>query len=276
VAGDVLARITPLLMPDHHHRLPLEACEAAHDGLVVAVDAVAVELHEVLEEQADEVEGVRPLRVAGDLRSLPGGEARVDLLLEAAETLLELADLVARRLRVRRGAQLAQALFDLDERTFELKLVRHTRGVYCRARADSRPWPPAPGRPPPRGPWRAPPPPDRRAAHGGRAGWSRDATRRCVARRRASRRASRCRAARAPGTCGRRPSPRPLRCSCRRRPPRRSPWPVRPRSSRRPAAYPPPPAPRVPCRCRRRARARARAHDGGGRRRTRGRARGTP
>src|SRR5262245_29954610 len=238
VAGDVLASVAALLMPDHHHRLPLEAREAAHDGLVVAVDAVAVELHEVLEEQADEVEGVRPLRVAGDLRPLPGGETSVDLLLEPAETLLELADLVARRLRVRRGAQLAQALFDLDERAFEVKLVRHTRRVYCPARADSRPWPPAPGRPPPRGPWRAPPPPDRRAARGGRVGWSRDATRRCVARRRASRRPSRYPAARAPGRCGRPPwrRPRPIRCARPRSPPRRSPWPVRPRSSRRPAA----------------------------------------
>src|SRR5262249_51766489 len=165
VAGDVLAGVAALLVPDHHHRLPLEAREPAHDGLVVAVDAVAVELHEVLEEQADEVEGVRPLRVAGDLRPLPGGEAPVDPLLEPAETLLELADLLARRLRVRRSAQLAQALFDLDERAFEVKLVRHTRGVYCPARADSRPWPPAPERAPPTGPCRAPPPPDRRAAH---------------------------------------------------------------------------------------------------------------
>src|SRR5262249_52260123 len=139
VARDVMAGVAALLMPDHPHRRSLEAREAAHDGLVVAVDAVAVELHEVLEEQADEIEGVRPLRVAGDLRSLPRGEAPVDLLLEAAETLLELADLVARRLWVRRGAKLAQALFDLDERTFELKLVQHTRGVYCPARADSRP-----------------------------------------------------------------------------------------------------------------------------------------
>src|SRR5262249_62136936 len=114
-------------------RLPRGAWAAARGGLGVAVGAVAVELHEVLEEQADEVEGVRPLRVAGDLRSLPGGEAPVDLLLEAAETLLELADLVARRLRVRRGAKLAQALFDLDERTFELKPVHHTPRVYSPA-----------------------------------------------------------------------------------------------------------------------------------------------
>src|SRR5262249_57420243 len=120
-----------LLMPDDHPGLRLEAREAAHDGLVVAVDAVAVELHEVIEEQADEVEGVRPLRVAGDLCSLPGGEAPVDLLLEAAETLLELADLVARRRRGRRGTQLAQALFDLHEPTLQLKLVPHPLRGIC-------------------------------------------------------------------------------------------------------------------------------------------------
>src|SRR5215468_661962 len=235
VAGDVLARVASLLMPDHHHGLTLEARETAHDGLVVAVEAIAVELHEVLEEQANEVQRVRALRVTGDLRPLPGRETAVDLVLEPAETLLELADLVARRLRVRRGAELSQALFDLDERAFELKLVRHTRRVYCRARAGSRPWPPAPARRPPTSPSPAPPPPGRRGGRARRGGWDRGATRRCVARRRASRRASRRPASRAPGRCGRwsSPPPSPIRCGRRRCSCRRSRWPARPRSSRR-------------------------------------------
>src|SRR5499433_168795 len=189
VAGDVLARVASLLMPDHHHGLALEARETAHDGLVVAVEAVAVELHEVLEEQANEVQRVGALRVAGDLRPLLGGETAVDLVLEPAEALFELADLVERR--VRRGAQLSQALFDLDERAFELKLVRHIQRVYCQARAGSRSWPPAPAPRPPTFPSPAPPPPGRRGARARRGGWDRGATRRCVARRRASRRARR-------------------------------------------------------------------------------------
>ena len=78
VARDVLAGVAPLLVADHHHRLAVEAGEAAHDRLVVAEDAVAVQLDAVLEQQADEVERVRALRVPGDLGALPGGQARVD------------------------------------------------------------------------------------------------------------------------------------------------------------------------------------------------------
>src|SRR5262249_57001940 len=105
--GDVLARVASLLMPDHHHGLSLEARETAHDGLVVAVEAVAVELHEVLEEQANEVQRVGALRGAGDLRPLPGGETAVDLVLEPAGALFQLSDLVARRARP--GTQPRQA-----------------------------------------------------------------------------------------------------------------------------------------------------------------------
>ena len=72
VARDVLAGVAPLLVADDDHGRAVEAREAADDGLVVAVDPIAVQLHPVLEEQADEVEGVRALRVPGDLGALPG------------------------------------------------------------------------------------------------------------------------------------------------------------------------------------------------------------
>ena len=62
----------PFWWPISDHRLAVEAREAADDGLVVAVDAVAVQLDPVLEEQSHEVEGVRALRVARDLGALPG------------------------------------------------------------------------------------------------------------------------------------------------------------------------------------------------------------
>src|SRR4029450_9167867 len=51
VARDVLAGVAALLVPEHHHRLALEDREAAHDGEIVAEDAVAVELDEMVEEK---------------------------------------------------------------------------------------------------------------------------------------------------------------------------------------------------------------------------------
>ncbi len=73
----------------------VEAREAADHGLVVAVDPIAVELHPVLDEQSDEIEGARALRVPRDLGALPGRQAPVDLLLEPCEAVLEASDLVA-------------------------------------------------------------------------------------------------------------------------------------------------------------------------------------
>ena len=113
-------------MPEHHHRLPLEEGEAAHDGEVVAEDAVTVKLDEVVEEQLVKVQRVGPLRVAGDLRPLPGAQAPVDALLEAAQPLLQLGGLVSGGRLVLGCAQLRDARFQFKDRLLELKLVRHT------------------------------------------------------------------------------------------------------------------------------------------------------
>src|SRR5207244_9646107 len=69
VARDLLARVTPLLVADDDEAEPLEAREAADDGRVVAVEPVAVELDEVLEEELDEVARVGAPGVPGELRS---------------------------------------------------------------------------------------------------------------------------------------------------------------------------------------------------------------
>src|ERR1700730_7822417 len=78
VPRDVLAGVAALLVAEGDHGLPLEAAEPAHDGLVVAEDAIAVELDEVVEEEAEEVEGVRTLRVTGELRALPRGHVAIE------------------------------------------------------------------------------------------------------------------------------------------------------------------------------------------------------
>src|SRR5688572_32968032 len=94
VARDLLTRVASLLMADDHHRLALEARQAADDGRIVAVDTVAVQLEEVVEQELAPVARVGSLRVARQLRALPGGEAGVRPLPQACEALLQPRDLV--------------------------------------------------------------------------------------------------------------------------------------------------------------------------------------
>src|SRR4029450_8741266 len=98
VTGDLLARVPPLLMADHDDAPPLESGEAADDRGVVAVHAVAVELDEVVEQELEESARVRPPGVARELCALPGRQARVGLLPQPREPILELGDLLARLL----------------------------------------------------------------------------------------------------------------------------------------------------------------------------------
>jgi hypothetical protein len=86
-----------------------------------------VQLDPVLQQQVDQVEGVRALGVPGDLGALPGGQARVDALLLAGEPFLELRDLVARLERLFRGAQLRDPILELEE-PLRAALPLSTRG----------------------------------------------------------------------------------------------------------------------------------------------------
>ena len=81
-------------MADDADALAAEAAEAADDGLVVAELAVAGERHELGDQPGDVVEAMRPLRMAGDLRLLPGRQLGVELLQRRAAFAFEPADLV--------------------------------------------------------------------------------------------------------------------------------------------------------------------------------------
>src|SRR5216684_1187369 len=93
---------------------------------VASVEPVAVELDEVLEEELDEVARVRAPGVAGELRPLPGRQARVGLLALSQEPLLELRDLVADPRRVLFGLERRDPVLQLEQRCLEVKRVRHT------------------------------------------------------------------------------------------------------------------------------------------------------
>ncbi len=67
------------MLPDQHHAAALDSSGAADDGLIVADMPVAVQLDELVAHQADIVESIRALVVAGELDLVPGGQMSVKL-----------------------------------------------------------------------------------------------------------------------------------------------------------------------------------------------------
>ena len=105
-----------------------EAAEAADDGVVVAELAVARERHEIGDQLGDVVQAVRPLRVAGDLRLLPGGEVGVELLERRRRLGLQAGDLVADGHRVAgfaHGAQFLDLGLQFGHRFLEIEVAAH-------------------------------------------------------------------------------------------------------------------------------------------------------
>ena len=92
VAADLLLRVASLLVADDRDGPLAEDAEPGHDGRVVGVGPVAVQLDEVAEEDPHVVERERAGRVARDERLLPGGQVRVDLAGELLEPVGELPD----------------------------------------------------------------------------------------------------------------------------------------------------------------------------------------
>ena len=118
-----LLGVAALLVAQHHAGLAVEARQAADDGQVVGEVAVAVQFLEVGEDLVDVVQRVGPLRVARDLRHLPGRQAGVDVLGELLALLAQALDLVGdvdRRL-VLHVAQLFDLGFEFGDRLLELE-----------------------------------------------------------------------------------------------------------------------------------------------------------
>ena len=66
-------------MTHHRHGPSVKFRKARDNGLVISITAVAVELHKIREQQANEIQGVGTLCVPRDLRALPGTEVIVKL-----------------------------------------------------------------------------------------------------------------------------------------------------------------------------------------------------
>src|SRR3546814_14080165 len=66
--------VAAFLVAQDHHAAAIDAAQAADDGGVVGVGAVAGQLLELVADHADVVVGVRPRRMPRQLRHLPGRE----------------------------------------------------------------------------------------------------------------------------------------------------------------------------------------------------------
>src|SRR5438445_529212 len=87
----------------------------------IAVQAVAGQFQEAVADPPDVVDRGWPLRMPGDLRALPGGEAGVDLRLELVELRAELAEIVLHAgPTLARGGQLLDLLLDLRDGFLEV------------------------------------------------------------------------------------------------------------------------------------------------------------
>ncbi len=82
-------------MADDHHRLAVEAGHAGNDGLVVGIGTITVQFFEIGKDGVDVVLGIGALRMARQLRDLPGIEVGEDGLGQALALGLQTRDLFA-------------------------------------------------------------------------------------------------------------------------------------------------------------------------------------
>ncbi len=133
------ARVAALLVADEHHGavavVPARAFEPrqpAHDGGVVAEEAVAVQLEKIVGERVGVVERVGAQRVAGDLDALPAREVAVDLAAQLVDAAFERADL-GRQVNVEllgvERPHLVELAFEFVEGLLEFQqMLRHGHG----------------------------------------------------------------------------------------------------------------------------------------------------
>src|SRR5262249_3903564 len=72
IAVRALLQVAALLVADERDRLAPERADPGHDGGVVALGPVAVELDEVVADPVEIVQRVGPVLVAGELHRMPG------------------------------------------------------------------------------------------------------------------------------------------------------------------------------------------------------------
>src|SRR5690606_27759468 len=132
VAAHLGLGVAALLVADDHHAAAVDAAQAADDGGVVGIGAVAGQLLELVADHPDVVVGVRTRGVARQLRDLPRREVAEDLRGAQAQLVLQGVQLgvdVDRR-AVAGLAQVLDLRLEVGDGLFEVEVVRvHRRAV---------------------------------------------------------------------------------------------------------------------------------------------------
>src|SRR6267154_2713830 len=124
IAHQSLFGIAPLLVTDHRHGPPVKFRQAGDYSFVVAVATVAVHLKKISEQQSDEIQRIRALRMPRDLRALPRSDMRVEFAPQLRHLLANALEFrVAVRTR-RKVAQLLDIFFQAVDRALASSLRR--------------------------------------------------------------------------------------------------------------------------------------------------------
>lgn len=117
-----LLQVPPLLLPDEHELAVVEFGKPREDRAIVADRLVAMQLDELVEQQLDVVERLRPGLMAGHLDDVPGGEVLEDLPLHARHLDAHLADgVLGCGSRIRFGFELLEPGLQLIDLALERK-----------------------------------------------------------------------------------------------------------------------------------------------------------
>src|SRR5262249_46041963 len=119
---------------------PFDAGQPANDSQVVGIHAIAVKLVELAADGADVVECIRTMGMAGELRDLPGSEARKNARGELPALRLEASDFLLDVDLGLRGdvLELLDFCFELGDRLFEIQKGNGHESFYRKSKCCAR------------------------------------------------------------------------------------------------------------------------------------------
>ena len=120
-------RIGTFFIADDDDRGTTEAAQAADDGPVFGISPVTGQRREILDQGVHVIQGMGPVRMAGNLRLLPGGQLCIGLLQKLVHLGLQFTDLFGNvdPAIIRQVAEFLDLAFQLGDGFFEFKEVMH-------------------------------------------------------------------------------------------------------------------------------------------------------